>query len=312
MRVIDIHTHGIGGYETKGATPEDILRIAKMHGKYSIDAVIPTVYSASIDQMRADIAAVKKAMQMQAAEGGSSKSEVQGPRLENNMPNGWLKNDLIRGDTPARILGVHLEGPFLNPLRAGALDKSSFLPAKVTSWEKLVEGFGDIIKIITVAPELDGAAELIKTITNVNIIVSMGHSDATYTEAEKGFNAGAKGITHIFNAMRAIHHREPGIAGFGLTNPHVYIETIADSFHLHQKTIEMIFTIKCPEKIIIVSDSVEATKTDAMKGGIADSTGSLTGGSMTITESAQRLMDMGFPKNTVEQCISLNPEEYLK
>jgi N-acetylglucosamine-6-phosphate deacetylase len=312
MRVIDIHTHGLAGYDTKGATPEDILRIAEIHGKYGVDAVIPTVYSASIDQMRTDIAAVKKAMEMQVAEGGSSRFKVQGSRLENNRPNGMLKNDPARGDTPARILGVHLEGPFLNPARAGALDKSSFLPARISSWESLVEGFGDIIKIITVAPELDGAAAMIRRMNDDGIIVSMGHSDATYAEAEEGFHAGAKGITHLFNAMRGIHHREPGIAAFGVTNPHVYVEVIADPFHLHRKMIELIFQIKNPEKIIIVSDSIKATKTDAMKGGVADSKGRLMGGSMTIIESAQRLVDMGFPKNTVEQCISLNPEEYLK
>lgn len=303
MRVIDIHTHGIAGYDTKGATPEDILRIAEIQGTHGIDAIIPTVYSASIDEMRTDIAAVKKAMQMQMIE-TKEREEASGERGD--------KKNKTNIEKPARILGVHLEGPFLNPARAGALNINSFLPAKISSWEKLVEGYGSNIKIITVAPELDGAAELIKTITDAGIIVSMGHSDATYTEAEEGFNAGAKGVTHIFNAMRGIHHREPGIAGFGLTNPHVYTEAIADPFHLHQKTVEMIFTIKSPEKIIFVSDSIKATKTDAMKGDVIDPMGKLTGGSVTITEAAQRLIDLGFPKHIVERCISLNPEEYLK
>ena len=96
----------------------------------------------------------------------------------------------------------------------------------------MIEGFEDIVKIVTIAPELEDALHLIKTMSNMGIIVSLGHSDATYQETEKAFHAGAKGITHLFNAMRGFHHREPGIAGFGLTNPDIYVEVIADPFHL--------------------------------------------------------------------------------
>jgi N-acetylglucosamine-6-phosphate deacetylase len=215
------------------------------------------------------------------------------------------------GLKPATILGVHLEGPFLNPARAGALNGNSFLPPKIFHCEKLIEGFGKVVKIITVAPELDGAQDLIRSISDAGIIVSMGHSDATYNEAEEGFNAGAKGITHIFNAMRGINHREPGIAGFGLTHPHIYVEVIADPFHLHPKTIELIFGAKKPEKIIIVSDSIKTTQTGTAAQSITDSTGRLLGGSMTVTQSVEYLIGLGFQQNIVEQCIRSSPEGYL-
>jgi N-acetylglucosamine-6-phosphate deacetylase len=251
--------------------------------------------------MRTDIAAVKKAMERQKQDGRGKIEE--GSKIA-------LRHETC--DTPpAAILGVHLEGPFLNPTRAGALDRNSFLPAKISECRQLLEGFGDVVKIITVAPELDGAANLIRSITDTGIIVSMGHSDATYSEAETGFNAGAKGITHIFNALRGIHHREPGIAGFGLTNPHVCIEVIADPFHLHPKTIELIFGIKKPDKIIIVSDSVKKSQTGIAAQGIANSTGRLLGGSMAITESAKYLIGLGFQKDIIDRCISGNPEKYL-
>jgi N-acetylglucosamine-6-phosphate deacetylase len=334
MPIIDIHTHGIGGYETRGATPQDILKIAEIHGSHGIDTIIPTIYSGSIDEMRADITAVKKAMEMQAVRDGCSRFEVRGSRFEKKatvidqpataspkLNAGTKKNfkprtlnieQRVREDTPpATILGVHLEGPFLNPARAGALDGNSFLPAKTAHFNKLIEGLGEIVKIVTVAPELDGAPSLIRSIADTGIIVSMGHSNATYSEAETGFNAGAKSITHIFNAMRGIHHREPGIAGFGLTNPHVYVEIIADPFHLHPKIIEMIFSAKKPELIIIVSDSVKATQTSAAALGIADSTGRLLGGSMTIIESIGYLMSLGLQKGEVERCVGDNPERYL-
>jgi N-acetylglucosamine-6-phosphate deacetylase len=338
MQIIDIHTHGIGGYETRGTTPQDILKIAEIHGSQGIDTIIPTIYSGSIDEMRADITAVKKAMELQAVGDGCSRFKVQGStltdnksKIQNRKSNVGIEKNLepsatapedrlrtlnlepraLRDAPPATILGVHLEGPFLNPARAGALDGNSFLPVKTAHFKKLVEGLGEIVKIVTVAPELDGAPSLIRSITDTGIIVSMGHSDATYSEAEKGFNAGAKSITHIFNAMRGIHHREPGIAGFGLTNPYVYVEIIADPFHLHPKIIEMIFNAKKPETIIIVSDSVKATQTSAAALGIADSTGRFLGGSMTVTESIEYLMRLGLQKSAVERCVSDNPERYL-
>jgi N-acetylglucosamine-6-phosphate deacetylase len=337
MPIIDIHTHGFGGYNTKGATPQDILRIAAIHGSHGVSAIIPTIYSGPIDEMRANIAAVKKAMEMQAVGDGCSKFKacpqvqwlgVQDSRLGNNSQMNKSTPDKtntknielrtlnieqrVRKDKPpATILGVHLEGPFLNPARAGALDRNSFLPATISTCKQLLEGLGDVVKIITVAPELDGATGLIRSIAGTDIIVSMGHSDATYSEAEAGFNAGAKGITHIFNAMRGIHHREPGIAGFSLINPHIYVEVIADPFHLHPKTIELIFSAKTPDKIIIVSDSVKATQVDSVVRSIADSTGRLLGGSMTITESAKYLIDFGFQQDIVKRCICTNPEQYL-
>ena len=190
------------------------------------------------------------------------------------------------------------------------------------NFNKLIEGFEDMIKIITIAPELEGANKLIKKITEMGIIVSMGHSDATYKEAEAGFKSGAKGITHIFNAMREFHHREPGIAGFGLLDNDVYIEVIADPYHLDPKTIEMIFKLKNPARIIIVSDTVRESKAFApspvavpgwrTETGVTDTRGRLLGGSLTITESVKNLVDAGYDEEIATMCITKNPERYLQ
>lgn len=311
MAIIDIHIHGMAGYDTKGAAPQDILRIAEIIGSHGVSAFLPTIYSGSIDQMRRDISAVKTAMEMQTALKSVSRLEVQGSRLEDNATHKKNVKQSVHKGEPAIILGVNLEGPFLNPVYAGVLIKNSFLAPKISDFEKLVEGFGDIVKVITIAPELDGALNLIRFAADSGVIVSMGHSGALYAEAEAGFNAGARGITHIFNAMRGIHHREPGIAGFGLLSPHVYVEVIADLFHLHRKTKELVFKIKKPEKIIVVSDSIKATLTDNGKSPVRDPTGTLSGGSIIITESAQNLVDLGFPESIVKQSISDNPKKYL-
>jgi N-acetylglucosamine-6-phosphate deacetylase len=186
----------------------------------------------------------------------------------------------------------------------------------------LIEGFEDMIRIITISPELDGSLSLIKRISSRGIIASMGHSNATYAEAEAGHKAGALGITHLFNAMRPFHHREPGIAGYGLLDPDIYIEVIADPFHLHPGTLELIFKVKDPARIIIVSDSIREAKVPATPvstpEGLADIHGRLLGGSMSITEAADHLAEIlpnilleSHDKSIILDCISANPERYL-
>jgi N-acetylglucosamine-6-phosphate deacetylase len=303
---IDIHTHGIGGFDTSTTIAGDILKIAEIHGSHGVSKILPTIYPASVEQMRVHIMTVKRAMDLQSQKSDNS-TFVTGHSTLRAGSHG-----------AARIIGLHLEGPFLNPSRCGVLDPLPFLNPTVYNLKKLTEGFEDMIKIITIAPELDGAVKLIKEITDLGIIVSMGHSDATYEEAQAGFHAGAKGITHIFNAMRGFHHREPGIAGFGLTNPHVYIEIISDPYHLHPETIKLIFKGKNPEKIMIISDAIKDTfkiehsKLNIQPQSIADSDGTLKGGSMTVVESARRLVDLGYEENIVINCISKNPGMYLR
>jgi len=299
MRVIDIHTHGIGGYDTRTTRADNILKIAELHGAHGVTDIVPTIYSGPVQQMRANMATVKVAMERQHT-------------AISNRRSGSLDSSLVtRHSKLARIAGVHLEGPFLNPSKAGALDGASFQVPSVKTWRKLLEGFEDIVKIVTIAPELEGSLQLIKTMSNMGVIVALGHSDATYQETERAFHTGATGITHIFNAMRGFHHREPGIAGFGLTNPDIYIELIADPFHLNVQVIELVFRVKNPEKIIIVSDSVEGTTATTENHVKVDDNGTIQGGSTTITESAERLISLGFPKKVVMACISNNPGAYL-
>lgn len=286
MRIIDIHTHGFGQHDTRDGDPDDILGMALDHGAAGVDAIVPAVYSSSEGEMRHSMAAIKKAMECQLRETASTV-----------------------GGVAATILGIHLEGPFLNPAMAGALDKMSFEPPKLDTYMRLVDGFEDMIRVVTMAPELDGAPALIRFLSDRGIIVSMGHSNATYAEAEAGYRAGARGITHVFNAMRGLHHREPGIAGFSLMEPDIYIEVIADPYHLSDKLIEFIFRTKNPERIVIVSDMVRGPR--EMTGGFSDEKGRLLGGSMTVTQAAGRLKTLGIDARRIDQAISRNPETYL-
>ena len=237
MKTIDIHTHGLGGVDTRTRNVDDILAIARIHGSHGVTEIIPTLYAAPIREMRAHMETVRKAMERQKMFQVLPCQPIipPSPLREGGQEGIEIGRD-GRNTAPAQIIGIHLEGPFLNPVKCGALNAPSFSEPGEYALTELLEGFEDIVKIITVAPEIRGAIGLIKKVSGMGIVVSMGHSDATYAEAENGFLAGARGITHIFNAMRGIHHREPGIAGFGLLNRDIYIEVIADPYHLHPKT----------------------------------------------------------------------------
>ncbi|MCX8027127.1 MAG: amidohydrolase family protein [Thermodesulfovibrionales bacterium] len=275
---IDLHIHGIGALDTQTGAPDDILKMSEALKSNGTDAFLPTIYPSTIKNMRRQIHAISQAMQRQ--------SEKQ-----------------------ARILGVNLEGPFLNPNMCGALNKINFLPPSEYTFRELIDGFEDVIKIITIAPELDGALNIIRLATDLGITVSMGHSDATFNETDAGFNHGAKGITHLFNAMRGFHHRELGIAGFGLMNQEVYVEVIADGYHLHQKTIEMIFRLKRKDRVILISDMVRGKA--SYDGGMRSDDGRLLGGCMDIAKSSERLKKLGFDADTVNTAIDENPKRYI-
>lgn len=278
---IDIHTHGIGRFDTRTGIPEHILGMAALHYSEGTGAILPTIFPDSVDKMRKNIDSVRKAMDIQKTE----------------------------GDGFARILGVHLEGPFLNPERCGALDKDVFLKPSVSSLKRLISGYEDIIKIITVAPEMPGSLKVIEKCPEIGIKVNMGHSNATYRQAVEGKKAGASGITHLFNAMRPFHHREPGLAGLGLIDEDLYTEVIADGVHLHPKTLELIFSRKRLDRIILVTDSVKGRKTG--KGAVYNKDGVLAGSAMSIGGVVRRLRSVGIPDAEIIEASTDNPARYI-
>ncbi|MDA8241013.1 MAG: hypothetical protein M0Z67_11670 [Nitrospiraceae bacterium] len=290
---VDLHTHGIGRYDTRTDKPSDILRIAQLQAATGTGAILPTIYSGPIDVMRRNMEVVRKAMDLQRSE-LRTKSAPQAP--------------LRPGGASALILGVHLEGPFLNPLRCGALDKGSFVRPGLSSLGELIDGYEDIIKIITIAPELPGALKVIERSRSLGFRVNMGHSDATYKDALKGKEAGATGVTHLFNAMRPFHHREPGLAGLGLIDEDLFIEVIADRFHLHPMTCELIFGRKRIDRIILVSDSVKHT---GKKGFPAYKDEIIAGSGITLSDSFEILLELGVPDAEITEAATDNPARYL-
>jgi N-acetylglucosamine-6-phosphate deacetylase len=236
------------------------------------------------------------------------RKNMEAVRIAMDAQRGMSKTSSLAGQ-PSRILGVHLEGPFLSPQRCGALNKKYFARPSSSLLKELISGYEDIVKIVTVAPEMPGALSVIERCSGMGIKVNMGHSDATFQEAVEGKKAGATGITHIFNAMRPFHHREPGLAGLGLIDEDLYIEVIADGIHLHSGVMELIFSRKRLDRIILVSDSV---KTEEQKGiPVYRKKGVLAGSGITLSDSAGLLRDIGIPDAEIIEAAVDNPARYI-
>jgi len=271
-KMIDIHTHGLGRYDTRSGKSEHILRMAEDHGSQGVTAIIPTVYPDNIQKMRSDMKAIAEAMDARPLKG------------------------------QARILGAHLEGPFLNPLMAGALDSSTFLEPGTGSLKELLEGFEQVVKILTISPELKGAEKVIEQAAGMGIVVSMGHSSATYAEALRGKEAGAKSVTHLFNAMTPIHHRETGLAVLALTDEDLYVEVICDGIHVSLEALRLVLRAKPSERIIAISDSVKGPMKKA---------GILQGGGSTLNAARDVLECMGLSPLTLRLFLKNNAERLL-
>jgi N-acetylglucosamine-6-phosphate deacetylase len=270
--LIDLHIHGMGRYDTQTSRAKDILGLAGLCVRAGVSALLPTLCSGPIKELRKGMAAIRGAMESPAPKGA------------------------------CKILGVHLEGPFLNPARCGAMDVDSMLKPTAGNVRSLLDGFEDIVRVITIAPELSDALVAIEKCAGLGIRVNMGHSDATYKQALEGKRAGATGVTHIFNAMRPFHHREPGLAGLGLMDNELYVEVIGDGVHLAPEALRLIFGIKRRERIILVSDSVK---------GPMRRKGVLQGGKTGLRDASRALGRMGIPQRSIKMATGENPRRYL-
>ena len=170
--------------------------------------------------------------------------------------------DFVRGrkltlQPAAQILGVHLEGPFLNPQKRGAHPVEYLLPLTIDQIKRVLGDYADVVKVITLAPELDVAGEAIPYLRSLGITVSLGHSQATADVAQRAFGLGATMVTHAFNAMPGLHHREPGLLGAALVHPGVKCGLIADGQHICLTMIQLLLRASCYEQgLFLVSDAL--------------------------------------------------------
>jgi N-acetylglucosamine-6-phosphate deacetylase len=219
----------------------------------------------------------------------------------------------------AQILGVHLEGPLLNPQKRGAHPAEYLLPLTIDNVKRVLGNYAHVVKVMTLAPELDETGEVIPYLRSLGITVSLGHSQATAAQAETAFNLGASMVTHAFNAMPGLHHREPGLLGAALVHPGVYCGFIADGQHVCPTMIQLLLRAGCYEKgIFLVSDALAPiglpdgmypwdTRQIEVKNGTARlPDGTLAGTTRPLLVGVQNLVQWGICG--VEQAIALATE----
>ncbi len=245
----DVHVHGWGGHDAMGgrAALDGMSRALLRHG---ITSFLPTAVSAPLDKL-ADFAETVRAWSPDAPPDG------------------------------AQPLGFNLEGPFLAQARRGAHDPALLRnPADVPRAQ--VEPLVDSMRVITMAPELPGALDLIRWLNARGVAVSLGHSAATFDEAVAGYAAGAPTTTHIFNAMTGIEHRAPGLAVAALTDDDVYVELIADGIHVDRALWPIITRLKPTNRVLLVSDAIYLAGTGEGRGSLGGLAVEVSDGRVTL------------------------------
>jgi N-acetylglucosamine-6-phosphate deacetylase len=222
---IDVHIHGAGGYDTMDGTSEAINTISKIIVKHGTTSFTPTTMTVSIEEIRKSLNVIKK-----------------------------LKET---GTDGANILGVHLEGPFVSPKAIGAQNPKYILPPSISAYKDIVKDYEDIIVSITLAPEVDGAKELIKYASNAGVVCSLGHTSATYEEMIEGIKCGASHSTHLYNAMTPLNHRNPGAVG-AVFDSNITTETISDGIHISYPALRIAYNQKGTDNVLLISDAMMA------------------------------------------------------
>jgi N-acetylglucosamine-6-phosphate deacetylase len=225
---IDVHIHGAGGHDVMDATPDALYAMARFMARFGVTGFLPTTASAPHAETLAAVQAVAQAQQTPP-----------GARFDG-----------------ARILGLHLEGPYLNPDYAGAQSPAAIRPPDLEEFRAYLDA--GPLRLVTLAPELPGADTLIAEAQARGATVAIGHSGASYEQAIAALDAGVEQATHTYNAMTGLHHRQPGVVGATLADDRVFAQLIADGIHVHPAAMAVLARCKQPDKTVLITDAIRA------------------------------------------------------
>lgn len=288
---VDTHIHGIEGVDaTADPSAETYLEMSYRLVKYGVTSFVPTTVTAPYDLLKKACKSVREAI------------------------GNW------RPSVGARILGLHLEGPFVNEEMAGAQNPMFIREPNIRELRDYIEASGNNILQITLAPELKNALDLIAYAKVNGIVVSAGHTNATYEEGSVAVEAGVTKATHLFNGMRKIHHRDPGIAFALIEDPRVYLELIVDYIHVHPVIVKHIIKYAGSDRVVLITDAISAA---GLSDGIYELGGlkirvnkgiaklidkdSLAGSTLTMIKALKNAMKLGFNMADVSKMTSYTP-----
>jgi len=284
---IDTHIHGSGGYSTDDADCKSILALSEFLADYGVTSFIPTIGASPEKELMKKIKAVLRAM-------GKEKG--------------------------AHILGMHLEGPFLSPARIGGQMAEGIYPVDMALMERIWKASKGRIINMTVAPELKNMRELALYCIERGIVLQAGHTDATYKQMMEGMQVNIMHSTHIFNAMRPLHHREPGVVGAILIQPQLSCEFIGDGVHVHPHLIRLLMQSKPAEKLVLITDALKYAHAavpdnldfyfDRCFKRKADDV--LIGSGITMYDGFRNLLQYGVSPEEAVKMASVNPAAIMK
>jgi N-acetylglucosamine-6-phosphate deacetylase len=284
---VDMHVHGGGGTSFTQGSADDARRAAEFHRRYGTTSIVASLVTAPLAELEARAALLAGL----AAEGV--------------------------------VAGLHLEGPFLSAARCGAQDPRYLLAPDVAAFERLHAAAAGYLKVITIAPELPGATEVIKAAVRAGVTVAIGHTDATAEVTAAAVDAGATHATHLCNGMRPLHHREPGPVGVLLDREEVTCEVIADGVHLHDTVIRLIARAAGPARLVLITDAMAAAgmpdgayQLGSMQvdvaGGVARlAGGTIAGSTATMAAVLGHAVAAGLPLPGIAAAASTNPARVL-
>src|SRR5579859_329145 len=293
---IDVHIHGAGGRDVMEGTKDALQVIAERVAKFGTTSIVATTVTASTDDT------------VRAVEGIAQYIPKQHETC--NAPH-------------AEILGIHFEGPFLSKERRGVHPTSLLQLPSAEVLQKFLRAAAGNARILTIAPELLGAMPCIDAARSLGMVVSIGHTDATYEQARAAIARGAHHATHAYNAMRPFSHRDPGVIGAVLTSPEVNAELIADGIHVDEIAMKVLLQAKGPEHVVLISDGTPATGMPDGKyklGGIdvtvvngvcRDADGKLAGSTLTLDRALRNIVALGIPFAHAVRMLTLNPATVL-
>ncbi|MDR2363029.1 MAG: N-acetylglucosamine-6-phosphate deacetylase [Spirochaetaceae bacterium] len=289
---IDTHIHGFGGYGTEDASADSVLEMSRILIQYGVTAFNPTLYPAEPGAMLEAVSRIVPAMGK---------------------------------ETGARIMGLHLEGPFLSPERLGVQRPETLMQTDLSFMEQIWEASGGHIVNMTVAPEIKGMRELALFCIKKGIILQAGHTDANYENMVEGMQAGILQSTHLFNAMSKLDHRNPNAVGAILIHPEMSCEIIADGRHVHPDLFKLLLRDKPIDKIVLVTDGLKPTE---QREGPLYANGEevvfhdgvfhrklddvIAGSALTMIQGVKNLASFGFSLEDAVRTAGFNPAKVMR
>jgi len=294
---VDIHVHGGGGHTVTTGDPGGVVGSTEFHRQHGTTTTLVSLVTAPIDDLVAATGSIAAL-------------------LADASP-----------DLRTQIAGIHLEGPFLAAARCGAQNAAHMTDPTPDAIERIIAaGRGDV-RVMTIAPERDGALDAIRQLVAAGVVAAIGHTDADFEQTRAAVDAGARLATHLGNAMSPLHHREPGAVGACLTEPLVVCELIVDGHHLHPAMVQLAAMTKPDDAIVLITDAISATGAGDgryvlgtldvdVRGGVArladhDGGGSLAGSTLTMDAAYRNALQCGLSFGGASRAASLNPARVL-